>query len=361
MIKNYFKIAWRNLVSNRVYSALNILGLATGMAVALLIGLWVCYQYSFDRWLPGYQQNYQVMYRTINNGEVGSQRSVCFPLADVLRREIPGIRYAVQSDWMNSHGLVAGEKKLYMSGATAGGDFLKAFPYPLVKGNAGTVLADPNSIVLTESTAKALFGNDDPLNNTVRIDNQHDVRVTGLMKDLPSNSSLRFNYILPFSYAVMYESWVKDAQTQWGNNSFQTFVTLEPNTTYAQVEPKIKLLLKKYNPEEYQAAKNEVFLHPMKDWHLYGEFKNGVAGGFIEYVRMFGIIGILVLLIACINFMNLATARSEKRAREVGIRKAVGSQRKDLIFQFLIESIVITFGAFLLCLLIVQLVLPLVQ
>jgi putative ABC transport system permease protein len=358
MIKNYFKIAWRNLVSNRVYSALNILGLATGMAVALLIGLWVYYQYSFDRWLPGYQQNYQVMYRTISNGEIGTQSSVSFPLADVLRREIPGIRYAVQSDWMGSHGLVAGDKKLYMSGATAGGDFLKTFPYPLVKGNAGTVLADPNSIVLTESTAKALFGNDDPLNKTVRIDNQHDVRVTGLLKDLPSNSSLRFNYILPFSYAVMYESWVKDAQTQWGNNSFQTFVTLEPNTTYAEVEPKIRLLLKKYVPEDYQNRKSEVFLHPMKDWHLYSDFKDGVAGGFIEYVRMFGIIGILVLLIACVNFMNMATARSEKRAREVGIRKAVGSRRKDLIFQFLIESIVITFGAFLLCLLLVQLVLP---
>jgi putative ABC transport system permease protein len=359
MIKNYFKIAWRNLVKNKVYSALNILGLASGMAVALLIGLWVYYQYSFDRFLPGYKKAYQVMYRTTDNGVINTQTSVCFPLADVLKREIPGIKYVVQSDWMGPHGLVAGNKKLYIDGTMAGSDFLKTFEYPLLKGNANTVLHDTYSIVLTQSTAKSLFGDEDPIGKTVRVDNRHDVKVTGILKDLPSNSSFQLHFIIPFSYSVANEDWVKNSQTNWGNNSFQTFVALDPHVTYAEVEPRIRMLLKKYNTEDYKIGKGEVFMHPMKDWHLYSGFKNGIAvTGFIEYVKMFSIIGILVLLIACINFMNLSTARSEKRAKEVGIRKAIGSQRNNLIFQFLVESIVITFAAFIFSLGFVQLALP---
>ncbi len=359
MIKNYFKIAWRNLVKNKIYSSLNILGLATGMAVALLIGLWVYYQLSYDRFLPGYQQAYQVRYKSYSNGEILTQSAVCFPLAGALKKDIPGIQYVVQTDWMSSHGLVVGDKKLYMNGAMAGSDFLKAFQYPLLKGSADAVLKAPYSIVLTQSTAKALFGNDDAMNKAVRIDNQHNLTVTGVMKDVPGNSSFQFNYIVPFSYAVLAEDWIKQSQTEWGNNSFQTFVVLQPGVSYEQVEPKMKLMLKKYNPDDYANLKYEVFMQPMKDWHLYTDFKNGIAvGGFIDYVKMFSIIGMLVLLIACINFMNLSTARSEKRAREVGIRKAVGSQRKDLVFQFLIESVVITFIAFLLSVLFVQLALP---
>src|SRR5450432_4569844 len=163
MIENYFKIAWRNIVKSKGYSALNIFGLATGMAVALLIGLWVYYQFSYDRFLPGYQHAYQVRYRTNNNGEIQTQSSVCFPLADVLKKDIPGIKYVVQTDWMGSHGLVVGDKKLYINGAMAGSDFLKAFQFPLLEGNADQVLKDPYSIVLTESSAKALFGTEDPV------------------------------------------------------------------------------------------------------------------------------------------------------------------------------------------------------
>ncbi|HYJ62926.1 MAG TPA: FtsX-like permease family protein [Parafilimonas sp.] len=251
-----------------------------------------------------------------------------------------------------------GDKKIFQNGAMEGSDFLKIFQYPFLKGNSNTALQDAYSIVLTESTAKALFGNEDAMNKTVRFDNYHDLKVTGILKDIPSNSTLQFNFIIPFSYAVQNFSWVKENFSNWRNNSFETFVALQPNISYAQVEPLLRELEKKYNPEDYKVNKAEVMLQPLKDWHLYSDYRNGVAGGFIDYVKMFSIIGLLVLIIACINFMNLSTARSEKRAKEVGIRKSVGSHRSSLIYQFLIEAIFIAFIAFLFSLLFVVLVLP---
>ncbi len=167
MFKNYFKTAWRNLVSNKVYSAINIFGLATGMAVALMIGLWVYYQYSYDRFLPGYQQVYKARARFFINGETVVGVATAYPLAEALKRDIPGVKYVTQTDWMGPHGLVVGEKKIYTEGAMAGEDFLKIFQYPLLQGNADASLKDPYSIVLTQSTAKSLFGNEDPMNKTI--------------------------------------------------------------------------------------------------------------------------------------------------------------------------------------------------
>jgi ABC-type antimicrobial peptide transport system permease subunit len=359
MFKNYFKTAWRNLIKNKVYSALNILGLATGMAVALLIGLWVYYQFSYDRFLPGYQKLYQARFKYVDNGEIQTQNAVCLPLADALKKDIPGVKYVVQTDWIGQHGLVAGDKKLYLKGAMAGSDFLKLFQYPLLKGNPETVLKDPYSIVITESTAKGLFGNEDPINKTVSLDNTHDLKVTGLLKDIPGNSTLQFSFIVPFTYYLQNNDWVKRAALAWDNNSFQIFVALQPDVSYEEVEPQLKGIAKKYVPDAFKTYHSEVFMQPMKEWHLYTDYRNGIAsGGLVDYVKMFSIIGLLVLLIACINFMNLSTARSEKRAREVGIRKAMGSQRIDLVFQFLIESVVITSFAFILSLLFVELALP---
>jgi len=359
MIKNYFKIAWRSLKNNKGYSSLNILGLATGMGVALLIGLWVYYQFSYDRFLPDYEQVYKARIRYVDNGEIQVGPATPMPLAEALLKDVPGVKYVAQTDWMGEHGLVVGEKKLYLGGAMAGSDFLKMFQYPLLKGNANNVLSDPYSIVLTESTAKSLFGDDDPISKMVRIDNQHDLKVTGVLKDIPRNSTLYFTFLVPFSFYKQNNSWVKETESNWGNNSFQTFVVLEKNVAYKQVEAGLKTLIKKYNPIAYKDYKAEIMMQPMKEWHLYTDFKNGIAtGGFIEYIKMFSIIGALVLLIACINFMNLSTARSEKRAREVGVRKAVGSQRRDIIFQFLIESLVITFVAALLSVLLVHFALP---
>jgi putative ABC transport system permease protein len=361
MIQNYLKIAWRNMRNNKVYSALNIVGLATGMAVALLIGLWVFNQYSYDRFLPNYQQAYavKVNYTSQHDGTHTSD-AVAIPLADVLRTTIPGIKYVSEADLIDfpTHDFMVGDKKLLINGGTVAPDFLKIFQYPLLKGNVNIVLKYPYSIVIDESTAKSLFGDDNPIGKTIKIDNQHDVKVTGLMKDFPANASMQFHFLMPFSYAEQTSDWVKNARNQWDNSSFQIFVGLQPSVTSAQVAARIKNLVYQNNPR-VRTFKPEVFLYPLKDWHLYSDFKNGKpAGGFIDYVRMFGIIGALVLLIACINFVNLSTARSEKRAREVGVRKAIGSQRRDLIFQFLTESVLITFLAFLLSLVFVQLALP---
>lgn len=361
MIKNYLKIAWRNLVNNKVYSALNILGLATGMAVALLIGLWAFNQYSYDRFLPGYQHAYaiKVNYTNTHDG-THTQDYVSLPLADVLRTTVPGIKYVAEADFIDfpSHDFVVGDKKLLINGGTAAADFLKIFQYPLTKGDVNTVFKDAFSIVIDESTAKSLFGDDNPINKIIKIDNLHNVKVTGVMKDFPANSSMQFHFLLPFTYAEQTEDWIKNSRQQWENNSYLIFVGLQPGVTEAAVAPKIKDLIYKNVPSA-RAYQPELILHPLKDWHLYSDFKNGkVAGGFVDYVRMFSVIGALVLLIACINFVNLSTARSEKRAREVGVRKAIGSLRKDLIFQFLTESLLVTILSFLLSILFVQLALP---
>jgi putative ABC transport system permease protein len=359
MLKNYLKIAWRSILNNKVYSALNILGLASGMAVAMVIGLWVQYQYSYDRSFHGYDQVYQVRRNFNSNGTTLTFNSTSLKLADALRNNIPGIENVAESDWMWAHGLKVDNRKFYLPGAQVGSDFLKMFQYPFIQGNAETALHDPYSIVLTESTAKALFGNENPMDKTIRIDNAHDVKVTGVIKDLPANSSFYFKYILPFSYFEQTQSYVKSARTSgFGENSFQIFVKLKKGVSYAQVEPKI-IDIEKSEPESINARNSKVILQQLKDWHLYNEYKNGVANsGYIDYVHIFSLIGLLVLLIACINFINMSTARSEKRAKEVGVRKAIGSLRSDLIFQFLIESALITFISFLCCLAIVVLVLP---
>ncbi|HVS93380.1 MAG TPA: ABC transporter permease [Mucilaginibacter sp.] len=356
MFRNYLKIAWRNLVNNKIYSGLNILGLAAGMAVALLIGLWVVNEYSYDRFLPDYETLYQVKRNFTNNGEIGTVTSSSLALADRLRTDVPEIANVAETDYFNAHGLMVGDKKLYMNGGQVGSDFLKMFRFSLLQGVAEHALKDPFSIVLTEATAQALFGTENAIGKTVRIDNLNDLKVTGILKDIPSNSSFQFAYLVPFSYYEIADPTVKaNRSLGFNQNSFQVFVKLRPGITYAQVEPKIRGLEKKYLP----GANTDIAMQPLKDWHLYTEYQNGQAvGGFIEYVRIFSIVGALVLVIACINFVNLTTARSEKRAREVGVRKTMGSSRKDLIFQFLVESVFTTVISFAFCLLFARLALP---
>ncbi len=358
MFSNYLKTAWRNLLHNKAFSALNILGLATGMAIALLIGLWVYEQSSYDRFLPGYQQAYQVRFNYNNNGEIRTQSEVCLPLANALKNDIPEIAAASPAFGPLTNVLSLGDKRLTLHGMVGNEDFLKVFQYPLLQGDAATALKDPYSIVLTESAAKALFGHADVLNKMVRIDNFEDRKITAVIKDLPHNSTFQFDHITAFS-AFSAGGWVKAATTNWNHSFFQMYIALQPNASYEQAAAKSKLLVKKYAPATYNTFHHEVTLQPLKDWHLYTEYKNGVAaGGLIDYIKMFSLIGILVLLIACINFMNLSTARSAKRAREVGIRKVAGSSRAGLVRQFLVESIVLTSIAFLLSLVTVQMAIP---
>lgn len=313
MLLSYFKTAWRNIIRSKGYSLLNILGLATGMAVTLLIGLWVSYQYSYDKSLPDYQRVYQVLSNYNADANVSTQGSTPTKLADVLRSEFPEIEYVSETDWFSPHGLKVGDKRLYNNGGQVQGDFLKIFQFPLLRGTAGTVLKDPYSIVLTQSTAKTLFGREDPIGKTVRFDNLNDLKVTGILKDLPRNSSFSFRYLVPFSYYEATTPWVKNMRTMTfgSGNAFAQYVKLRPGVSYAQLAPKIKDIEKRDN--DPNAKTTEIILQPLADFHLYTDFKNGKeAGGFVEYVRLFGIIGLLVLAIACINFINLTTARSEK-------------------------------------------------
>ena len=227
-----------------------------------------------------------------------------------------------------------------MNGNQVAGDFLNMFQFPLLEGTAKNALADPYSIVLTESTAKALFGNEDALNKTVRYDNKNDLKVTGVLKDIPGNSSLQFDFLVPFSYLESTDSWVKQARSAgFGWTNFTIYVQLKPGISYTQVAPKIRDIEKSETDNSMSMVTN-IILDPIENWHLYEKFEKGKpVGGFIEYVRIFSVVGILVLLIACINFVNLVTARSEKRAKEVGVRKAIGSGRKELVLQFLVESV----------------------
>lgn len=358
MFQSYFKTAWRTILKSKGYSLINITGLAMGMAVALLIGLWVYNEYSYDRWLPGYEQAYQVKVNFTGEQGTRTQDAVSLPLVDVLRKDVPGIRVVAESDWMGSHDLMVGDKKLYSTGAMIGEGFLSIFRFPLLKGNAASVLKDPFSIVLTQSTAVALFGDQDPMNKLVKLDNYHDLKVTGILRDLPKNTSFDFNYLIPYSYNDATEPWYKQARTSWTNNSFQIFVALEPSADVARVSARVKKLIWDHSVP-MRVANPEVLLHPLKDWRLRSGFKDGkAAGGFIDYVRLFSIIGGLVLLIACINFMNLSTARSEKRAKEVGVRKTMGASRRDLVARFLSESVLTAILAFFLAIGLVQLVLP---
>jgi putative ABC transport system permease protein len=357
MFRNYLKIAWRNMLRNKVYSALNIAGLATGMAVALLIGLWIYSQYAYDRFLPDYAQLYQVKLNFYLSGGINTQSGSALPMVDEFKKNYPEVKYASERDWAGNHSLVVGDKKLDPSGFAVGRDFLRMFPYPFLKGNINSVFADPNSIVLTESVAKALFGDQDPMNKIIRIDNQYNIKVSGVMKDAPLNSTLQFQFLLPYSFIEETNPAQKKERINWKGYSTPEYVELQPGANAEVFESKIKNIIAKHDPNA--TTKIEVILQPAKNWQLFNQFKNGKAvDGFITYVRMFGLIGILVLVIACINFVNLSTARAEKRAREVGVRKSIGSLRSDLIFQFLSESMLVTFIAFAVSILIVQLVLP---
>ncbi|PVD50426.1 ABC transporter permease [Terrimonas sp.] len=359
MFRNYLKTAWRNITRTIGYSTLNVAGLAIGMAVALMIGLWVYDQYSFDRFLPGHQSVYRVQRNYNSNGDTLTFQTTSLKLAEALHTQIPEIEYVAESDWTGNHGLIAGDKKLYVSGAIAGPDIFKIFQYSFIEGNADNAFKDPYSIVLTASLARSLFGNADAMNKTVRFDNANDLKITGIINDVPANATFSFNYIVPSTYVYAINPQIKtDGLSSFSNNNRQIFVKLRPGVNYAQVAPKIRNI--EHTEEGNTNAMNSyITLQPMERWHLYSNYINGKdTPGFLAYVKMFSIIGLLVLIIACINFVNLTTARSEKRAKEVAVRKAIGSQKRDLVIQFLMEAFLLTAIAFVFAIAIAWISLP---
>jgi putative ABC transport system permease protein len=352
MLKNYLIIAFRNLWRNKVYSFINIFGLAIGLMSAMLIFLWINDELSFDQFHPKRAVLYKAWNRSIFDGEWHCWNTTPAPLAPTLKKDYPEIKATARYNWVNPRLLTVGKKHLHIEGTTVDPDFLTMFGFPLLKGNPQTALNDGQSIVITETLAKKLFGSQNPMNQVIRIENEHNFKVTGVLKDLPKNTGFKFEYLLPWEY-LKKQGW---DDTSWGNNSYNTYVELNPNTSLEAVNRKIKNITIKNSGGDEQI---EVFLHSIKNWRLYSTFKNGkIVGGRIDFVQLFGIIAFFILLIACINFMNLATARSEKRYKEVGIRKVIGATREKLIGQFLGESLLITILAFILAIIFTELALP---
>ena len=354
MFKNYFKATLRNLWKNKGYSFLNIFGLAIGIACAGFIFLWVEDEVNWDQFNTKKDRLYFIQENQKYDTYVATFGSTPAPMAPAMQHEIPGIANTCRIIGYNTKLITIGNKSMYAFPNYADASLFSMFTFPFVQGNARTAFTQLYSMVVTESTAKKFFGDEkNVVGKTVRVDNKQDYVITGVIKDIPKNSTIQFEWVAPFQ--IWYDenkSWAKE----WGNNDLSTYVELKPNVSAASVN---KIL---YNFIQQRESKSiaRPFLWSAHDWHLRGEFDNGVqtGGGRITYVHLFSIIAWIILLIACINFMNLATARSEKRAREVGVRKVLGSGKRMLIFQFIGEAIFMAALSAVVAVIIMALLLP---
>ncbi|MGB3152756.1 MAG: ABC transporter permease, partial [Maribacter sp.] len=352
MFKNYIKIAWRNLWKNKGYSLLNIFGLAIGITCAAMILLWVEDEVGYDKdfakqdvvyYIPTNQQ-YDGEWRTFFEATPG-------PLAEILKQEVPGIVGAARTkseDFL----FQVDDTAINKNGRYADPDFLSIFSLTFVEGNLETAFNDVDAIVISQETATQLFGeNISAINKVVKINNENNYTVSGVYEDLPNNVTYTFDWLAPFERFAEGKEWVNG----YGANFADTFVELSPEANFDIVNQKVKAIL----PMKTEDDETFAFLFSMKDWHLRSSFEGGKQiGGQITYVRLFSLIAIIILLIACINFMNLATARSEKRANEVGVRKVLGSGRKGLISQFIAEAIITAALSAVLSVLLLKLLVP---
>lgn len=344
MIKNYFKIAWRNLLRNKLYSVINIGGLAIGMAISFLLLLYVYNELSFDKYHTNSDRLFWVMRNQPSNGEINTGNATPVPLAPALIKDFPEIDKVAIANWSYDFLVNYKNKALKVNTMAADASILDMFSYDFVYGDKKTALSDISSVILTQSTAKAIFGDVNPVGQVVKFNTQYPLKVSAVIKDNPRNSSFYFSALMSWQTYEAQQPWIKTSG--WGNYSFLTYVMLKPGANLASVNAKLKNVIAHYDPHNKE---NTLFLYPYADLHLHDEFKNGVSvGGSIESVRLFLFLAIGILIIACINFMNLSTARSERRAREVGVRKAVGARRLTIIQQFLGESLLMAFLAMVL-------------
>ena len=362
MFKNYLKIAWRNLWKHKVFSAINIIGLAIGIAACIVIMLFVFYEKSFDNF---HSRNiYRLNEVQKFEGMVSSQKVALsmFPMGPTLKNDFPEIKNFTRVSWNQKVQMTFGEKRVYLPQAFfVDSTFLDIFDFKLLKGDRTTVLQKPNSVVLTQASVEKLFGNADPIGKTVTHYGEDTTSfiVTGVLENVPSNSQLQFDGL--FSFNTIYKpEWLNN----WGGNWLDTYLELAPNTNIASLEKKFPDYLKRYM-KDGQWNSYELFLLPLKEVHA-GASEIGLD--YVNYQKFdknytntFSVIALVVLLIACINFMNLSTARSAERAKEVGIRKAIGAQRFQLSFQFLGETILLSLLALVLAVLLVELALPFVN
>lgn len=362
MFKYYFKIARRNLSKNKGYTLLNITGLATGMTIAMIFGLWIYDELSFDRYHENYNRIAVVMRHTTYKGkkETGGQSSP-IALGVELQSSFGSYFKHVVLSTKNVNYIIANEKiKLTQSGRFMQPDALEMFTLNMLQGS-GKGLKNMNSILLSESLARKLFGEENPIDKDIKIDTRIIVKVIGVYSDFPHNSE--FNnvfFIAPFDLYASFNQWVKKVQNNWNDNSFPIYVELDHQFTFEQVSTKTRDAMLPHLDAERAAYKPEIFLHPMNKWHLYSKFENGeiVISDQMKLLLFYGVIGVFILFLACINFINLSTIRSEKSAREIGIRKTFGSLRNQIIDQFMIESLLVVALAFILALVLMRFILP---
>lgn len=363
MIGSYFKIAWRHLFKHKGYSFINVSGLAMGLTIAMLIGLWVYDELSFNQYHNNYEDIAQVWGGGINpeTKAVEGMVFVQYPIGEVLRNNYPQYFKQVSKAFMTGDcTLSTADKKFKRRGLFVEEAFLDMLSLKMLKGSYQS-LQDPNSVILSQATAHSIFGDEDPMQQSLELDNGMAVTVTGIYEDIPQNSSfgdMQFCFSWPLLLA--YREWMRGSEQDWRRTFLNVYVQLQPNITMEAANAAVHELYAENIPADYFATMEQyqpfVQLIPMKTWHLYAEFENGKpAGGRITYVWLFGIIGIFVLLLACINFINLSTARSEKRSKEVGVRKVVGSGKSQLMAQFLSESFVTVLLAFVVAVLLLVL------
>ncbi|MCF0039333.1 ABC transporter permease [Dyadobacter fanqingshengii] len=351
MLKNYLKIAWRNLLKNKTFSLINILGLALGMACSLLIMLWVQDEIKMDRFHKNDTRIFSVMENQFYSGVINTFAATPGILADHIVKDIPEIEMASQWLWEEAPVLAVGNNFDNEKGRYVQGDFLSIFSFDLSQGNPKTALKRPDGIVISQKLADKYFKGQDPMGKTIRVDNKDDVIVTGVLKEIPSYSSLKFDFLMSYDRWIKGNDWAKE----WGNNGPRCIVLLDKNADINKVNAKIRGYLKTKNKD----SNIDLFLVNYGQSYLYSKWDSGKQnGGRIEYVRLFTIVAIFILVIACINFMNLATARSVKRAKEVGLRKVVGAYKSSLVGQFMGESILITLLALAFALILVAVLLP---
>lgn len=357
MLKNFIVVAFRSLRKNSLYSVINISGLSVGIACSILILLWVRDETSFDRFIPKVDKLHQVWVNAEFDGSVQSWISVPLPTYMELKSAHAKIVNTAVAGWGSDRLIANGDKRINIQGYYVSEEFLDMFEFPMIEGDRSKVLDDPSSIVISEKLAATMFEKgEDPIGKFLKVEDSSTLQVTGIIKDLPQNSSFQFDYLIPWKHRAAIQQWVRDNEQNWGNYSFQVYVETANPEDHDEVEAGIKDILTEKGQTD---VPREFFIHPMTRWRLHSNFENGVeAGGQHEYVTLFSVIAMFILIIACINFMNLATARSERRAKEVGIRKTLGSKRGQLIMQFYGESILISLISYLFAILLVFVALP---
>ncbi|OQP49775.1 hypothetical protein A4H97_28200 [Niastella yeongjuensis] len=357
MYKNYFITALRNILKNKAFAFINIMGLALGLACSLVILLWVIDEYKVDAFHKNSEQLYSVYEKQYRDGNIDAFYGSPGVLADELKRVIPEVQYATQYAWNRLSTFEANDKIIKENGNYAGQDFLSMFSYPLLSGDAKTALQNPLDIVISKKMAEDFFGSPAAaIGKVIRYQNKKDLTVTAVFDNVPANSTAQFDYLLTWQNFLESNSWAKD----WTNNGPFCYIKLKDGANAKAVDQKIRKFLDNYNKEQTAHSYIHLGISRYSDVYLHSGFdkQGNVSGGRIQYVHLFSIVAIFILLIACINFMNLTTARSIKRAKEVGVRKVVGAVRFALVKQFIGEALLTVAIAVMVSLLLVMLVLP---